>query len=293
MGFWNKKIKNAGIIADKIGVSEEKIRELKNGEREITGETMEKVLKAVNETSEAEMNIKKANIAKWYQENDIKKLTGEFGYSNYKELGNVVGLSNSTISQLASNTINRLSPAGIKLYLFFQDEFNKKTRKVDTVEKGLLKISDEEAKEIEKWYQENDIKNKIKEFGYKSYSEIGEKIGISKGTIAQLNCGGINRMSGAGLKLYLFFKDENNNKCRQNLDETNENISEGINIPEDIETSHNDEIKPISDGVKESGLVEDNIQQENTNNDEYCRLVKENERLKRQIAMYEKLIERL
>ena len=47
--FWKRRIKDTKSIANKMGVEEEKIKELVNGEREIEGKTLDKVLKAVEE----------------------------------------------------------------------------------------------------------------------------------------------------------------------------------------------------------------------------------------------------
>ena len=85
MGLFKRKIKNAFDIARDIGVDEKKVKELVNGEREIRGETMDKVLQSINK-SKVERDLEKFNIFQWYQETDLKKLREEFGYKKQAHL---------------------------------------------------------------------------------------------------------------------------------------------------------------------------------------------------------------
>lgn len=79
MSIFKKKITNTFDIARELGVEESKIKELKNGKRQIEGGTMDKVLSSLNK-SQTERDIEKLNIYEWYESTDLKKLREDFGY---------------------------------------------------------------------------------------------------------------------------------------------------------------------------------------------------------------------
>lgn len=60
MSIFKRKIKNTFDVAREVGVDESKIKELKEGDRHITGETMEKVLQSINR-SQVERDVEKFN----------------------------------------------------------------------------------------------------------------------------------------------------------------------------------------------------------------------------------------
>ena len=73
MSIFKRKIKNTFDVARDMGVDEEKIKELKEGERQVEGATMDKVLQSVNK-SQVERDIEKLNIFEWYNNTDLKAL---------------------------------------------------------------------------------------------------------------------------------------------------------------------------------------------------------------------------
>lgn len=156
MAFWNR-IKSTYDVARETGIEEEKIKELKEGKREITGETMDKVLKAINKT-ETEKSIEKANIYQWYMETDLTQEREKFGYKNQKELALASNIHNSNISKLENKKFDKVNNDMIRLYDFYHNDFN-----IQIANEGI----DEQKKEVWKWYNEiKDLKLYRRDFGY-------------------------------------------------------------------------------------------------------------------------------
>ena len=72
MAFWNKRIKSVGKTALDLGEEKEKVKALKEGDLEIGGKTMDRVLKTLEE-DKIQGLIKKNEIWKWIQETDFRK----------------------------------------------------------------------------------------------------------------------------------------------------------------------------------------------------------------------------
>ena len=130
MGFWNKRIKDTKAIAKDIGVEEIKIKELKQGKREIGGETMEKVLNSIEKTKESkiEKQIRKAKIFEWYQNTDITALRESFGFKTQKSLAKELGIAQGTLCELETKKKVAFCGSMQKVYDFFQNDFNKKIK---------------------------------------------------------------------------------------------------------------------------------------------------------------------
>lgn len=137
MGFWNKRIKDTKAIAKDIGVEEIKIKELKQGKREIGGETMERVLNSIEKTKESklEKQIRKAHIFEWYQNTDITALREKFGYKTQKSLAKELGIAQGTLCELETKKKVAFCGSMQKVYDFFQNDFNKNIEEeVETIE---------------------------------------------------------------------------------------------------------------------------------------------------------------
>ena len=128
MSIFKRKIKNTFDVARDIGVDEEKIKELKEGERQIEGTTMDKVLQSVNK-SQVERDIEKLNIFEWYNNTDLKALRKEFGYKNATTLAEVLKVEKSAISRAENKKYNKINKTIIKLYDFYHNDFNKNIKK--------------------------------------------------------------------------------------------------------------------------------------------------------------------
>ena len=156
MGFWNKRIKDTKAIAKDIGVEEIKIKELKQGKREIGGETMEKVLNSIEKTKESklEKQIRKAHIFEWYQNTDLTALRESFGFKTQKSLASELGVSTATVCELEAKKKKSFSNSMGKIYDFYKDEFNKNieeeelaTEEVSQPEEVVMAVVEEEPAE--------------------------------------------------------------------------------------------------------------------------------------------------
>lgn len=132
MNFYKKKNKKSAFsikeLASLLNVSEETIKELENGERNISGDTLEEYLKFVN-MSENEKKIKKIELLNWLKNIDLKKMREEFGLESQRELANEVGIAQSVISCIENGAYE--SPTFLTLYKlnkFFTNDFNKKIK---------------------------------------------------------------------------------------------------------------------------------------------------------------------
>jgi transcriptional regulator with XRE-family HTH domain len=173
MGFWNKRIKDTKAIAKDIGVEETKIKELKQGKREIGGNTMGKVLTSIEKTKESKLQkkIRQEEILDWYKRTDLAQLRQQFGFKKQKQLAKEIGMSPSTLCQLELKTKTSYSKSMEMLYDFYKDDFNKNIKEEDeqkeTVEQEKL-AEKEETKEEE---------IKIEEKGTPVEEEKEEKVG--------------------------------------------------------------------------------------------------------------------
>lgn len=132
MNFYEKKNKKSAFsikeLASLLNVSEEKIKELENGERNISGDTLEEYLKFAN-MSVNEKKIKRLELLNWLNYIDLKKLREEFGFKNQRALANETGIAQSVISCIESGKNDE--PTFLTLYKlnkFLTNDFNKKVK---------------------------------------------------------------------------------------------------------------------------------------------------------------------
>lgn len=132
MNFYEKKNKKSAFsikeLASLLNVSEEKIKELENGERNISGDTLEEYLKFAN-MSVNEKKIKRLELLNWFNYTDLKKLREEFGFKSQRALADEIGIAQSVISCMENGKNDE--PAFLTLYKlnkFFTNDFNKKVK---------------------------------------------------------------------------------------------------------------------------------------------------------------------
>ena len=173
MNFYEKKNKKSAFsikeLASLLNVSEEKIKELENGERNISGDTLEEYLKFAN-MSVNEKKIKRLELLNWFKDIDLKRIRKEFGFKNQKAFADKVGLVQSVISCIESGACE--NPTFLTLYKlnkFLTNDFNKKVEKeepksiaeecvVKAIEEPIEEtdIEDDEESEL---YTEDDLKD--------------------------------------------------------------------------------------------------------------------------------------
>lgn len=283
MSIFKRKIKNTFDVAREVGVDESKIKELKEGDRHITGETMEKVLQSINK-SQVERDVEKFNIFEWYKNTDLKALRKEFGYKNATEVAEALGIYNSSVSRVENKKYNNVNKAIIKLYDFYHDDFNKKVEKdevqIPVKKEKPLSCSKTKREEIMKWYSNIDI---MALRGECSQQEISSLVGIPQSSWCALEKQPAVRCTKNIIKLYDYFhkditaKDEN---CMEHNSEETKSVEENnLSFDKNVIVEDNDK-KDLTEYVDE---LENYIEKQR----------EEIDRLTRQVHCYEKLIDRL
>lgn len=204
MNFWKRKIKNVNEISKATGIEPQKIKELKEGKRQIQGKTMEKVLNAINENSKKmkiEKMVDKQNIYNWIKETDLKKQIKDFNYSQ-EDCAKAIGVSKATLVNIVNGRYRVYSNAMQKIYDFFQDDFN---RNVKTKEKKKSEKKATPKLEYINKYKLNEIKKELK---YKSVGKMAKDIGIGEQTLRNMYNGYIKTDTETVEKAYNFIREK-------------------------------------------------------------------------------------
>lgn len=293
MSIFKRKIKNTFDVARDMGVDEEKIKELKEGERQVEGLTMDKVLQSVNK-SQVERDIEKLNIFEWYNNTDLKALRKEFGYKNAATLAEVLKIEQSAISRAENKKYNKINKTIIKLYDFYHNDFNKNIKEEEQIEnneKSSIVKDKEEKKKIYQWYLDTDIE-KLR--GNLSQKAISNLIGMAQSNWCQLERHLVTRYCENMGKIYNYFHGtESQNSLNNEELKTGEKdiIAESQNM--------NNSEDSIFNGVVETEkfTTYDCNDESSKHVDELEKYIEkqreEIDRLTRQVHCYEKLIDRL
>lgn len=298
MSIFKRKIKNTFDVARDMGVDEEKIKELKEGERQVEGVTMDKVLQSVNK-SQVERNIEKLNIFEWYINTDLKALRKEFGYKNAVALAEVLKIENSGISRAENKKYDRVNKTIIKLYDFYHNDFNKNIKKEEQIESNEKSsiVKDKEKKEkIYQWYLDTDIE-KLR--GNLSQHEISKKIGMGQSSWCQLERHLVTKYCENMGKIYNYFNGSepqnllNSGELKtgerdivaesKNMNNSEVSIFNGVVETENFTTCDCNDKKDLTELFKYVDELKNRVAEQN----------KEIDRLTRQVYCYEKLIDRL
>jgi DNA-binding XRE family transcriptional regulator len=217
MGIFKRKIKNTFDIARETGIDEEKIKELKNGERHIEGETMEKVLNAINR-DKVDRDMEKFKIFEWYKETDLKALRESFGYPTQSLLSKELKIDNAGLNRVENKKYDKLNSTIIKLYDFYHNDFNKRIEKPEVDEK----VEEKEVKKIKKstkleekrkekeildWYLNTDFK-KLR--GELTQYELAKKTRIPQSALCEIEKHKYKSLGKNTVKLYNYYNKENN-----------------------------------------------------------------------------------
>ena len=293
MSIFKRKIKNTFDVARDMGVDEEKIKELKEGERQVEGATMDKVLQSVNK-SQVERDIEKLNIFEWYNNTDLKALRKEFGYKNAATVAEVLKIEQSAISRAENKKYNKINKTIIKLYDFYHNDFNKNIKEeeqMESNEKSSIVKDKEEKKKIYQWYLDTDIE-KLR--GNLSQKAISNLIGMAQSNWCKLERHLVTRYCENMGKIYNYFHgtESQNSLNSEELKAGEKDIiakSQNMNNSEDS----------IFNGVVETeNFTTCDCNDKNSKHvDELEKYIKkqreEIDRLTRQVHCYEKLIDRL
>ena len=298
MNIFKRKIKNTFDVARDMGVDEEKIKELKEGERQVEGATMDKVLQAVNK-SQVERDIEKLNIFEWYNNTDLKALRKEFGYKNATTLAEVLKVEKSAISRAENKKYNKTNKTIIKLYDFYHNDFNKNIKEEEQIEnneKSSIVKDKEEKKKIYQWYLDTDIE-KLR--GNLSQKAISNLIGMAQSNWCKLERHLVTRYCENMGKIYNYFHGTesqnslNNEELKtgekdivaesKNMNNSEDSIFNGVVETENFTTCDCNDKKDLTELFKYVDELKNRVTEQN----------KEIDRLTRQVHCYEKLIDRL
>ena len=293
MNIFKRKIKNTFDVARDMGVDEEKIKELKEGERQVEGTTMDKVLQSVNK-SQVERDIEKLNIFEWYNNTDLKALRKEFGYKNATTLAEVLKVEKSAISRAENKKYNKINKTIIQLYDFYHNDFNKNIKEgeqMESNEKSSIVKDKEEKKKIYQWYLDTDIE-KLR--GNLSQKAISNLIGMAQSNWCKLERHLVTRYCENMGKIYNYF---HGTESQNSLN--NEELKTGEkDIVAESKNMNNSEDSIFNGAVETENFTTYDCNDKNSKHvDELEKYIEkqreEIDRLTRQVHCYEKLIDRL
>ena len=293
MSIFKRKIKNTFDVARDMGVDEEKIKELKEGERQVEGATMDKVLQSVNK-SQVERDIEKLNIFEWYKNTDLKALRKEFGYKNATTLAEVLKVEKSAISRAENKKYNKINKTIIKLYDFYHNDFNKNIKEgeqMESNEKSSIVKDKEEKKKIYQWYLDTDIE-KLR--GNLSQKAISNLIGMAQSNWCKLERHLVTRYCENMGKIYNYFHGSE----PQNSLNSEELKAGEKDIVAESKNMNNSEDSIFNEVVETENFTTYDCNDKNSKHvDELEKYIEkqreEIDRLTRQVHCYEKLIDRL
>ena len=230
--FWNKFIKKSNKsdyeIAKEMNIQEEKLKEIKNGERELPTQRVDDLLKAT-QNNKTTRDLEYIKALEFFKKNNFAELRKKFNYKLQKDLEKPLGLSKSTISRIEKEQFDRIGKGTlIKVYDFFNDELNIKIDKQNKVKKDNVK--------------DIFILRKIKDTGL-SITDFAKRIGISNSTLYKYKNGQINLSKEMKKKIYNELHKLSNNKENE--------VVNTINKQEVIITKAEDIKIPINFNSKE------------------------------------------
>lgn len=163
--FWSKlKAKGNKTTYDlskETNISEEKLDEVFNGERELPTNHVDKVYTALKEKKQPMTSIERALIEKFFTDNDILVLRKSWGYASMQSLADAIGVGVSNLYLLRPQYIKKLTDNYLqKVYDFFQDELNKNVvkNKRNVIKHTYNQLKKEDLpKEVLNWYNNFDL----------------------------------------------------------------------------------------------------------------------------------------
>lgn len=205
INFWSKRIQNektARQIANELNVDEEKIRELTTGQREIKGQTMDRVLKVIEE-DKINRPMKDIEILQWYRDTDLKKLREEFGYEHQSDVARLIGCHTSVVCNFENKKAPlKVTKRLIDLYTFYNNDFNRNNKLV-SIDRQREKVN-KSNKHIWKWYKSTDIRTLRKSMGLTGY-ELAQKIYVAQSCVSDLELKRFKNVNKTMINAYNFF----------------------------------------------------------------------------------------
>lgn len=299
---------SAYTVAKELGIDYRTYLEVDNGKRPLEGEYIDKFMNILNNAKEIKFNrlerMKKIN--EWFDSGKALERCREYGFSG-ASLGRELGLTQGCISMAINpdNKYHYMTGDDTKeiIYDFLTNPFNKKiiieNKKVNNKIENDLVNNDKSFVEMNNWYKNTNISYEIiKKYG--SIPKFAKFVGISSTHIYNVLNGNKNASDKMIRKLYDLLHSENDNneevETFEYVEPTTPNVEEQTNTNNDTENEIENSVQEVE---KEDNVVEIKVEPKEkdiitVSKDSVIRnLQEENERLRRQIMLYEKLIERL
>lgn len=292
MSFWSKRIKDTKTIAKELNVDEEKIKELTNGERQIEGKTMDKVLEVI-EKDKINKPIRNLEILQWYRDTNLKLLRKKFGYRSISEVARILNMSPSTLCNFEKKVeVKSVGARLIQLYEFYSNDFNKKIK-----QEKEPNFENEEDKIIWDWYKNTNFIKLREKLNLGTQYDLAKMVNRNQTCISKFENHGYKSVTEAVKMFYDFYSNKDKTIDKKIKPTTNKKTLEIKNIQQESKNVINKDIE-IFDFNKTKRNNNKTILDEVTNllnkkEHEVYELLDQNEKLKLQISRYEKLIDRL
>lgn len=282
------------MVADKLGISEEKYDEIENGERELPRQYIDKLMKIKydNKENKIEFEVETAKAIEFIQNTDWEKLETEFNYPTTQDLCKAMNIGVSTYYNI-KHTPDVVAPkTKIKVYKFFMDPLNKYVNKNKDKDKWLVKFNDDGSLDVD-WL--------LKTFGV-TQLKLCEMLNINKTCVSQWKTKKQMPCDETMAKLNILLQEKLSG-CPVETNKT-DTLEEEIvveNVEQtDIPETHEEEIGELEGAsharhediyTTDADICEEIIMEDKDY--KIKELSEEIENLKRTIRCYEKLIERL
>ena len=293
MNYRNKRnLKRLSIytVAKELGVDYNQYLEVEKGKRHLEQEYIDKFLKILANAKEIKLNrmVRLQKIYPLFTSGEMKNKCKEYGYS-HAELGKALGLTQGAISNAMTGNRKMTSDDTMeRIYDFLTNPFNKKVKDNVVAQKRTYTTRSLSTPKVEKFFKEHSITDIYTAMGFNRNS-FAEWLGITEPHLN--NCVKGRRKLSAKLK-------EKTYNAYQELiangsitkEEPTEEYNENIELEE---LKNNDmciEEKEVKEQLKEEKSEETNTDIENIMLN--C-VIMENERLKRYLDAFTKLIEKL
>lgn len=182
MNIWEKERKKAGVttieLANAMNISEEKVKEIEMNTRELPTSRVDEYLEHIRNLSRKDRDIKIAEARVWFSQIDLEEKIKEFGFKSQKEFAKKLGVVQSCISVWSRNKRSISTNNLLKLYLFFNNEFNKQ------IERPVVEVKKEQNNRYD-WYVEFNL-NKFMKENKLTNKIMADGTGLGMGTISRL-----------------------------------------------------------------------------------------------------------
>lgn len=222
MNVWEKMRRKKGLtrveIAKEMGISEEKVKEVEKNMRTMPKNEIDKYIKSIHNMSNGERELKIGEARSWYEKTDFKSLMKEFGFKSQKEVAKAINVDPSSISvwfnkkkgkqEIGNNSL-------LKLYYFFNDEFNKRISTPEPVVENIIDDNIEtstDRKVLLNWYNNFDMKQGIRDLGFKDQKSFALATGFSQGSLSDWCRKACLPNTGRLMRLYEIFNGKEENK---------------------------------------------------------------------------------